>query len=53
VLGWKPNFLWMLYRPGWGQKEGQECVLAVELSRAIFDEILSAAAVVSSYDPMR
>ena len=51
-MSWiKPNFLWMMYRSGWAQKEGQEHVLAVELSRTFFDEILSAA-VASSYDPM-
>ena len=30
----KPSFLWMMYRCGWGAKEGQETVLAVEISRA-------------------
>ncbi|EFL30691.1 conserved hypothetical protein [Streptomyces viridochromogenes DSM 40736] len=29
----KPSFLWMMYRCGWGTKEGQETVLAVEISR--------------------
>ncbi|MFJ4979847.1 DUF4291 domain-containing protein [Streptomyces coeruleorubidus] len=28
----KPSFLWMMYRCGWGTKEGQETVLAVEIS---------------------
>lgn len=32
----KPSFLWMMYRCGWGTKEGQETVLAVEISRAGF-----------------
>ncbi|MEU1040142.1 DUF4291 domain-containing protein [Streptomyces sp. NPDC005907] len=32
----KPSFLWMMYRCGWGAKEGQETVLAVEISRAGF-----------------
>jgi hypothetical protein len=28
----KPSFLWMMYRCGWGTKEGQKTVLAVEIS---------------------
>ena len=50
-MSWiKTNFLWMMYRSGWGTKEGQEVVLAVWLKRNAFDEIL-AAAVHSSYSP--
>ncbi|WP_327376293.1 DUF4291 domain-containing protein [Streptomyces sp. NBC_01216] len=30
----KPSFLWMMYRCGWGLKDGQQTVLAVEISRA-------------------
>ncbi|MFJ4961276.1 DUF4291 domain-containing protein [Streptomyces sp. NPDC088729] len=30
----KPSFLWMMYRCGWGAKEGQEVVLAVEIDRS-------------------
>ncbi|MFJ6883398.1 DUF4291 domain-containing protein [Streptomyces californicus] len=30
----KPSFLWMMYRCGWGTKEGQEVVLAVEIDRS-------------------
>lgn len=33
----KPSFLWMMYRCGWGTKEGQETVLAVDISRRGFD----------------
>ncbi|GGX99882.1 hypothetical protein GCM10010358_62030 [Streptomyces minutiscleroticus] len=29
----KPSFLWMMYRCGWGTKQGQETVLAVEIDR--------------------
>jgi hypothetical protein len=39
----KPNFLWMMYRSGWGSKEGQEVTLAVRLQRAAFDSILAQA----------
>lgn len=43
-MSWiKPNFLWMMYRSGWAQKEGQEMVLAVRILRSAFDEILSQA----------
>jgi hypothetical protein len=43
-MSWiKPNFLWMMYRCGWGSKEGQEVVLAVRLKRTAFDEILRRA----------
>lgn len=50
-MSWvKPNFLWMMYRSGWGTKDGQEITLAVRLQRAAFDEILRLA-VHSSYMP--
>ncbi|MFE7615162.1 DUF4291 domain-containing protein [Streptomyces sp. NPDC057496] len=39
----KPSFLWMMYRCGWGTKEGQETVLAVEITREGFDRALSGA----------
>jgi len=29
----KPSFLWMMYRSGWAQKEGQEHVLAIKIKR--------------------
>lgn len=48
-MSWiKPNFLWMMYRSGWGTKIGQEVTLAVTITRKLFDEILSQA-VPSSY----
>ncbi|MCF2873481.1 MULTISPECIES: DUF4291 domain-containing protein [unclassified Tenacibaculum] len=39
----KPNFLWMMYRNGWGTKEGQEVVLAIHLKREAFERYLSKA----------
>jgi Domain of unknown function (DUF4291) len=43
-MSWiKPNFLWMMYRSGWGQKDGQEVVLAVKIQREAFDTILANA----------
>jgi hypothetical protein len=39
----KPSFLWMAYRCGWGTKEGQETVLAVEIAREGFDWALRNA----------
>jgi len=48
-MNWiKPNFLWMMYRCGWGAKPDQEVVLAITLKRAAFDDIL-AQAVCSSF----
>ncbi len=43
-MSWiKPNFLWMMYRSGWGEKPNQTCTLAIRLSRALWEEILSLA----------
>jgi hypothetical protein len=43
-MSWiKPNFLWMMYRSGWGTKENQDVTLAVRLRRDAFDEILRQA----------
>lgn len=39
----KPSFLWMMYRCGWGTKEGQETVLAVEITREGFEWALQRA----------
>lgn len=44
----KPSFLWMMYRSGWGTKESQETVLAVEITRDGFDWALRHACL-SSY----
>ncbi|GGW11455.1 hypothetical protein GCM10010501_08680 [Streptomyces libani subsp. rufus] len=46
----KPSFLWMMYRCGWGTKEGQETVLAVEISREGFEWALRHACL-SHYVP--
>ncbi len=46
----KPNFLWMMYRNGWGTKEGQEVVLAIHLKRTVFENYLQDA-VYSSFKP--
>ena len=49
-MSWiKPNFLWMMYRSGWGTKENQKVTLALRVRREFFDSIL-AAAVPSSWD---
>jgi hypothetical protein len=43
-MSWvKPNFLWMMYRSGWGTKQDQEVVLAVRLRRDGFDDLLRRA----------
>src|ERR1700690_1378860 len=43
-MSWiKTNFLWMMYRSGWGTKPSQEVILAVRLKRSAFDSILAQA----------
>ena len=43
-MSWiKTNFLWMMYRSGWGTKVGQEITLALYLKRNYFEKILSTA----------
>ncbi|MGJ7415102.1 DUF4291 domain-containing protein [Streptomyces sp. NPDC003444] len=52
----KPSFLWMMYRSGWGTKEGQETVLAVEITREGFEWALRNACLshyVSGFHPDR
>jgi hypothetical protein len=52
-MSWiKPNFLWMMYRSGWGTKPGQEMILGLRIRRSFFDRLL-ASAVGSSFDPVR
>jgi hypothetical protein len=52
-MSWvKPNFLWMMYRSGWGSKENQEVTLALRLRRPFFEELL-ALAVPSTWDRER
>lgn len=45
----KPSLLWMMYRSGWAEKENQEHILAIDIKRTGFDEILENA-VLSSYN---
>lgn len=46
----KPSYLWMMYRCGWGRKENQETVLAVEIAREGFEWALRNSAL-SHYKP--
>ncbi|VTR96859.1 Uncharacterized protein OS=Sorangium cellulosum (strain So ce56) GN=sce8945 PE=4 SV=1: DUF4291 [Gemmata massiliana] len=46
----KPSFLWLMHRSNWGQKSGQERVLAVRITRAGWEEAL-AAGVLTSFVP--
>jgi hypothetical protein len=39
----KPSFLWLMERSNWGQKPGQEHILAVRITRAGWEEALSRA----------
>lgn len=43
----KPSFLWMMYRCGWAEKEGQQTVLAVEITREGFGWALRHACLAS------
>lgn len=45
----KPSFLWMMYRSGWAEKENQERILAIDINRDGFEELLKNA-VLSSYN---
>lgn len=52
-MSWiKPNFLWMMFRSGWGTKPGQEITLGLRIRRPFFDSLLNLA-VASSFDPTR
>jgi len=43
-MSWiKTNFLWMMYRSGWGTKVDQETTLAIYLKRDYFNKLLSSA----------
>lgn len=45
----KPSFLWIMYRSGWAEKENQEHILAIDIKREGFEEIINNA-VISSYN---
>src|SRR5689334_12712117 len=45
----KPSFLWMMERSNWGQKPGQECVLAIRITRAGWEDALAQAVLTSFY----
>jgi hypothetical protein len=46
----KPSFLWLMHRSNWGQKRGQERILAVRITRSGWEEALRKA-VLTSYMP--
>jgi hypothetical protein len=46
----KPNFLWMMYRSGWSEKDiNQSRILAIEMTFEGFEELLNEG-VLTSYD---
>jgi hypothetical protein len=48
-MSWvKPNFLWMMFRSGWGTKQNQEATLALRIRRTFFDHLVGSA-VASSF----
>ena len=46
----KPSFLWLMHRSNWGQKSGQERVLAVRITRDGWEKALSLA-VPTGFEP--
>ncbi len=46
----KPSFLWLMERSGWGRKSGQECILAVRITRTGWNKALRLG-VLTSFDP--
>lgn len=43
-MSWiKPNFLWMMYRAGWASREHEQRILAIEIPKNHFEEILKEA----------
>ena len=47
----KPSFLWLMHRSHWGQKGGQERVLAVRIKRTGWERGLSLAVLTSFVPP--
>lgn len=43
----KPSFLWLMYRSNWGTQKNQECILAIDIYRSKFNEILQKAVLTS------
>ncbi len=43
----KPSFLWMMYRSNWGTKKNQNNILAIDIYREKFDELISKAVLTS------
>jgi hypothetical protein len=43
----KPNFLWMMYRSGWAEKEDQTRILAIEITLEGFFELLEQGVLTS------
>lgn len=43
----KPSFLWLMHRSHWGTKKNQECILAIDIYRSMFDQLLKEAVLTS------
>ena len=43
----KPSFLWLMHRSNWGTKKNQEWILAIDIYRSKFHEILEKAVLTS------
>ncbi|MDE5583173.1 MAG: DUF4291 domain-containing protein [Ruminococcus sp.] len=43
----KPSFLWLMYRSNWATKKNQECILALDIRREVFDALIARAVLTS------
>lgn len=49
-MSWiKPSFLWLMYRSNWAQYENQERVLAINIKRNYYFNLILSKAVLSVY----
>src|SRR3569833_1765986 len=46
----QPTFLWMMERSNWGRKSIQEAILAVRITRIVWEEALTSAVLTHPYE---
>lgn len=46
----KPQFLWMMYRAGWGHKENQEIILKITLELKVFWKLIERSCLSSDHE---
>eukprot|EP00005_Dracoamoeba_jomungandri_P004694 CAMPEP_0174257854 /NCGR_PEP_ID=MMETSP0439-20130205/6961_1 /TAXON_ID=0 /ORGANISM="Stereomyxa ramosa, Strain Chinc5" /LENGTH=272 /DNA_ID=CAMNT_0015341139 /DNA_START=103 /DNA_END=921 /DNA_ORIENTATION=+ len=47
----KTNFMWMMYRSGWGSKPNQEVILAIWIKKEVFEKEILGSVVHAGYTP--